>query len=241
MELRTAIIRSRHCGLNLSFEDWFLRSVVTSESIYLFFYENTDALVLGKSLELAQEIHIHKLHPPVYRRISGGGSVLHTVGNLNYALFLPLSAFPDMGNVSASYQGILSAVIAEFPKGVSIQGYSDLNYTSRGSARKFSGNAQCRKRGWIMHHGTLLYARQAISKIPYFLRSPPKEPEYRRGRSHSDFMTNVLPVYNRWDLIRRVRLGLSRALGAELRSMPDPMSAARRALNPPFQSERNGR
>lgn len=239
MQLHTALIGSQHCGLNLSFEEWFLRSVNTPDVMYLFFYENTDAMVLGKSLELEQEIHTHKKHPPVYRRISGGGSVLHTAGNLNYALYLPLETFPELMNVSLSYQRILGGVIARFPRGVSIQGYSDLNIVSRGEPRKFSGNAQCRKRGWILHHGTLLYDKEAIRRVPWYLRPPPKEPAYRRGRRHSEFMTNVLPFYNRAALMRDVRLGLAKAFDAELRAIPDPLKTARGVMNPPFQSERN--
>lgn len=211
---------------------------MTPEVMYLFFYENTEALVLGKSLELEDEIHTHKKHPPVYRRISGGGSVLHTAGNLNYSLFFSQQAFPELVNVSLSYQRILGGVIARFPRGASIQGYSDLNFTSRGEARKFSGNAQCRKRGWIMHHGTLLYDKEAIRRVPMYLRPPPKQPEYRRGRKHRDFMTNVLPFYSRAALMRAVRLGLAAAFGAELRTIPDPLRAAGRIMNPPFQSER---
>ena len=239
MQLHTATLGSMHCGLNLSFEEWFLRSVNTPDVMYLFFYENTDSLVLGKSLELEQEIHTHKKHPPVYRRISGGGSVLHTRGNLNYALFLPLAAFPELMNVSLSYQRILAGVIAGFPRGVSVQGYSDLAFASRGAARKFSGNAQCRKRGWILHHGTLLYDKEAIRRVPLYLRPPPKEPAYRRGRRHREFMTNVLPYYSRAALARAVRLGVAAAFNAELRAIPDPLRAARAVMNPPFQSERN--
>ena len=239
MQLHTANIASRHCGLNLSFEEWFLRSVDTEGVMYLFFYENTDSMVLGKSLELEHEIHTHKKHPPVYRRISGGGSVLHTQGNLNYALFLPLAAFPELMNVSLSYQRILGGVIARFPRGVSVQGYSDLNFLSRGKPRKFSGNAQCRKRGWILHHGTLLYDKEAIRRVPWYLKPPPKEPAYRSGLKHRDFMTNVLPFYSRAALIRAVRLGLAAAFNAELKTIPDPLKAARRVMNPPFHSERN--
>jgi len=220
--LYTTFLPSRHCGLNLAFEDFFLKSEKDPQALYLFFYENFPALVLGKSLELEQEVWQHKRHPPVYRRISGGGSVLHAPGNLNYSLFLSLEAFPGLMNVSLSYEKILAGVAAGLGPRVSRQGYSDLVVLCRGELRKFSGNAQARKRGWIMHHGTLLYSKEAIRRIPYYLRPPPKEPEYRKGRRHAEFMTNVLPVYSRAGLMWSLRHGLAREFNAELRQMPAP-------------------
>lgn len=233
MILYTAELSSRHCGFNLDFEDAFLRREKDPQGIYLIFYENFPAIVLGKSLELEEEVFTHKIHlsacgvpatnsrrPSVYRRISGGGSVMHMPGNLNYALFLSLERFPEYMNVSLSYEKILTAVALKLGSHVSRQGYSDLTIQCRGEPRKFSGNAQCRKRGWIMHHGTLLYSKEAIRQIPFYLRPPPKEPEYRRGRRHRDFMTNVLPVYNRYELMRRVRLGVAEYFGAELKKQP---------------------
>lgn len=232
MQLYTAYLPWRHCGVNLAFENNFLQTEKDPRSLYLFFYENFPALVLGKSLEKQNEIWSHKGHPPVYRRISGGGSVLHAEGNLNYALFLSLETFPEYMNVGLSYEKILAAVAAKLGPGVSRQGYSDLAIDCRGEPRKFSGNAQCRKRGWIMHHGTLLYAKEAIRSIPYFLKPPPKEPEYRRGRRHAEFMTSVLPTYNKHDLMRRVRDGIADTFGAEIRILPVPQISIT-----PFQPE----
>src|SRR5262249_36514773 len=56
--------------------------------------------------------------------------------------------------------------------------------------RKFSGNAQQRKRGHLLHHGTLLYAFD-VGRIARYLRLPPRQPEYRAGRSHRDFLRNL--------------------------------------------------
>lgn len=237
MILETALLRSQHCGLNLAFEDWFLRNVSARERMYLFFFENHDALVLGKSLELEKEVFTHKPHPPVYRRISGGGSVLHARGNLNYALFMSLTDFPQLSHIGESYRLILEAVASRLPGKVTVQGYSDLVLRSRGEWRKFSGNAQCRRRGWVMHHGTILYARSALRRIPWYLRPPPKQPEYRKNRPHRDFMTNVLPVYDRNRLMHLVRHGVAENFGAALRTVADPLAAARFAVNPPFQDE----
>lgn len=239
MILYTAELRSQHCGMNLAFEEAFLLKEKFPQSLYLFFYENTDALVLGKSLNLKDEVYPHK-GPTVFRRISGGGTVLHTKGNLNYALFLSLTDFPEFMNVTSSYQKILAALSNAFARPVLHRGLSDLAIYCRGEEKKFSGNAQCRKRGWLLHHGTLLYRKEALRRIPYYLKPPPKEPDYRRGRKHRDFMASVLPCYNRYELMRRIRLAFAHSLGAELRSLPEAQLAAWEC-NLPFQPERRAK
>jgi lipoate-protein ligase A len=56
--------------------------------------------------------------------------------------------------------------------------------------RKFSGNSQQRKRTHLLHHGTLLYDFD-IAQIGRFLRMPGRQPEYRGGREHGEFLQNL--------------------------------------------------
>src|SRR5260221_503454 len=49
---------------------------------------------------------------------------------------------------------------------------------------------QQRKRTPLLQHGTLLYDSDA-DQAGRYLRLPPRQPEYRRQRSHRDFMANM--------------------------------------------------
>jgi lipoate-protein ligase A len=55
--------------------------------------------------------------------------------------------------------------------------------------RKFSGNSLRCKRNHLLYHGTLLYDFP-LALIERYLAHPPRQPAYRRGRSHRDFVTN---------------------------------------------------
>ena len=57
--------------------------------------------------------------------------------------------------------------------------------------RKISGNAQARRWGGVLLHGTLLRDLD-LALVEACLRHPPREPEYRRGRSHRDFLTTLV-------------------------------------------------
>src|SRR5207253_7193116 len=69
---------------------------------------------------------------------------------------------------------------------VEMQGHTDL--ALRGL--KFSGNAQRRKRHFLLFHGTFL-VHFDISLMEKMLLLPSKQPAYRANRSHADFLTNL--------------------------------------------------
>ena len=56
--------------------------------------------------------------------------------------------------------------------------------------RKFSGNSLRCKRSHLLYHGTLLYDFP-LELIDACLATAPRQPEYRRGREHLDFVTNL--------------------------------------------------
>jgi lipoate-protein ligase A len=69
---------------------------------------------------------------------------------------------------------------------VGIQGQSDLALKNL----KFSGNAQRRKRKFLMFHGTFLLNFD-IPLIEKYLLMPSKQPDYRQDRTHEEFLTNL--------------------------------------------------
>ena len=71
-------------------------------------------------------------------------------------------------------------------KAVTVEGHTDLAV----GGLKFSGNAQRRKREWMLFHGTFLLNFD-LGLIEKLLLSPARQPEYRQGRSHTKFVTQL--------------------------------------------------
>jgi lipoate---protein ligase len=69
---------------------------------------------------------------------------------------------------------------------VQVQGHTDLAI----DARKFSGNAQRRKRTHLLFHGAILLNLN-LDLLEQVLPMPTLEPDYRSGRSHKDFLTQL--------------------------------------------------
>ena len=150
------------------------------------------AVVLGSGGRLADdvdELACSNDRVPILRRSSGGGTVLLGRGCLLYTLVLSYRRHPALPDIRRSYRFILghiSEALAEGVGPIAQAGISDLIF----AGRKFSGTAQQRKRSFLLHHGTLLYDMD-LSLIPRYLHEPPRQPEYRAGRTHLDFVVNL--------------------------------------------------
>jgi lipoate-protein ligase A len=138
---------------------------------------------------------------PILRRCSGGGTVLQGPGCLNYSLILKISEHEPLQSISSTNRFIMernrSALETLFTQhatrntNLSIAGHTDLTLNSQLSTlNKFSGNAQRRKKHFLLFHGTFLLHFN-ISLIEKFLPVPSKQPDYRCKRTHSDFLTNL--------------------------------------------------
>ena len=69
---------------------------------------------------------------------------------------------------------------------ISVSGHTDLAL----DGRKFSGNSQRRKKNFLLFHGTFLLNFN-LALVGEFLRMPSLQPDYRAGRSHDEFLTNL--------------------------------------------------
>ena len=149
-------------------------------------------VVLGHGIKWRDEIEIPACAAdviPVLRRCSGGGTVMQGPGCFNYSLILRQENFPG-GQVKAAFDFVLGrhrrSLEALTTQAVSVKGLSDLTL----GERKFSGNAQYRKREYVLVHGTFLLDYD-FSLIERYLGMPAKQPDYRRQRNHGDFLINL--------------------------------------------------
>jgi lipoate-protein ligase A len=145
------------------------------------------AVVLGRGSDPARELHIDACRAdrvPLFRRRGGGCAVVLDPGNLIVSVALPL---PGLGDIRPAYDRItewLIAVLADCGvAGVRREGVSDLALADR----KLGGACIYRRRDLLLYSVTLLVAPD-IDKVERYLTHPPREPQYRRGRAHREFM-----------------------------------------------------
>lgn len=150
-------------------------------------------VVVGYANKTAAEVNLAFCREngiPVLRRCSGGGTVLQGPGCLNYSLILEITESGPLRSIAEANAFILNrqrtALEPLLDAPVEILGHADLAIGSH----KFSGNAQRRKRKFLLFHGAFLLQFD-IPLIEKALRMPSKQPDYRRNRSHAEFLTNL--------------------------------------------------
>ncbi len=151
-------------------------------------------VVLGSSSQVEQEIDLEACRSRgvrVVRRPSGGLTVVLGPGCVMWSVVAPLpEAAPSIERIHALMLEPLLAALIEAGRPVVRRGSSDLAITVDGIEKKVSGNALRVRRQAVLYHGTLLDAFD-LDLISRVLRHPPREPCYRAGREHADFVANL--------------------------------------------------
>jgi lipoate-protein ligase A len=158
------------------------------------FWESAETfVVVGYANKITTEVNVENCRAkqiPIFRRCSGGGTVLQGTGCLNYALILKIDEKSPLASISSANKFIMEknrAVIEILAKqSVKVHGHTDLAI----DGLKFSGNSQRRKKNFLLFHGTFLLNFD-LSLVSEFLRMPSKQPDYRQSRSHGEFLANL--------------------------------------------------
>jgi len=149
-------------------------------------------VVLGRASRLAVEVNEAACRArgiPLLRRCSGGASVVVGPGCLMYSAVLSLRLRPQLQQISAAHCFVLKTLgdaLRRVVPEVQCQGTSDLTLDDR----KFSGNSLRVRRTHLLYHGTILY-EFPLSLVSECLRTPPRQPCYRQGRRHDEFLVNL--------------------------------------------------
>lgn len=179
---------------NVALDEALLRDVeeADGEPVLRLWELDRYAVVVGRANRVERNVNLEACRRdgvPVVRRCSGGGTVLLGPGALVYSLVLRVDPDGHLANVEGATAAVLDRVLAPLRRhvaGLERKGTSDL---AAGEV-KVSGNAQRWLRTTFLHHGTLLYDFD-LDRIGRYLTSPEREPEYRQGRTHREFVANL--------------------------------------------------
>jgi lipoate-protein ligase A len=168
----------------------------SGEEILRFWEPREYFVVVGYANKVETEVDVAACaanNVPVFRRCSGGGTVLQGPGCLNYTLILRITKHHSLASISGANKFIMEqnraaieSAIRHPPSAITVHGHTDLAI----GERKFSGNSQRRHKRSLLFHGTVLLNLD-LSLITKLLRMPSKQPDYRNNRSHTEFLTNL--------------------------------------------------
>ncbi|KAG2162323.1 hypothetical protein JADG_002062 [Aureobasidium aubasidani] len=218
--IQSYISRSSDPYINLSIEHYLLQKSHPESSI-LFLYVNRPSVIIGRNQNPWMEVNLGLLNaastpanspsrienePPglgdvdLVRRRSGGGTVFHDGGNVNWTVISPAATFTrdkhaEMVTRALRSCGVSRSRVNERHDIVLDQGTSNFSGTWGSNENthstpwqsdtirplKVSGSAYKLTRARALHHGTALLNSPNLHTIPSYLRSPAKK--FIKGRS----------------------------------------------------------
>ncbi len=171
--------------LNLALEEFLLRHVQTAEPLFLL-YINEPSVIIGRNQNVWQELDpafIKKRDIHLVRRLSGGGTVYHDLGNLNYSFIS--QGQRDLHKFSRVTEPIIRA-LRDLGLDAELRGRSDIVV----GGEKISGNAQYASRGRMFSHGTLLFDSN-IAELQQAIRPRQRQMESKAVQSVRSSVCNI--------------------------------------------------
>jgi len=136
---------------NLAIEEFLLKN---SKEEFLILYINDPAVIIGKHQSGHREVNtrfVTENDIPVIRRITGGGTVFHDHGNLNFS-FIRQSESGKQVDFRKYTQPVI-----DFLKSVGVEALFEGKNDLKVGGLKISGNAEHVYHNRVLHHGTLLF------------------------------------------------------------------------------------
>lgn len=171
---------------NLASEEYFLKDF---EEDFFLLWRSQPTVVVGKHQNALAEINhefvsTHQI--PVARRLSGGGTVFHDLGNLNITFIRNVEKIHEVNFK------VFTFPIMEALKTMGIDVYTTGRNDLQIDGKKISGNAEHVHRNRVLHHGTLLYNSQ-LDTLKSALKVDTSRFEDKAVQSLRSEVTNIAP------------------------------------------------
>ena len=180
------VLPTTHPQTNLAAEEFLLQNIELLGPSLLF-YVNSKCVVLGKHQNPWVESNpefLKNQNIPLLRRFSGGGTVFHDEGNLNFSFLMP----PKLYREEIHFQ-IIQECLSELRVESTIDAHKSLWH----GERKFSGSAFARKLVGNIHHGTLLI-KSDLDLLQQTLQPAVKDLNTKAPRSRRAQVINLTEV-----------------------------------------------
>lgn len=213
---------------NMALDEAILRLAIeeNTPNTLRFYKWKPSTVSIGRNQSLSNEVDTQFALEKgfnVVRRITGGGAVYHDeFREITYSFICPIKFLESLGAIKVIEQfEIITQGIIMGLRNLGLKPEKDVIHCPAIliDGKKFSGNAQVRKKGYVLQHGTIL-----LDIDPELMYSVLKAPEnvgksrmVRSVRAKCIGIKNFLENYNENKLIISLKDGFEKTLGIKLK------------------------
>ncbi|MFY9150396.1 MAG: lipoate--protein ligase [Prolixibacteraceae bacterium] len=174
---------------NLAAEEYFLKHF---QEDFFMLWRSLPSVVVGKHQNALAEINhefVRENQIPVARRLSGGGTVFHDPGNVNFTFIR------NVEKISEVNFKVFTVPVVEALKKLGVDAYTTGRNDLLIDGKKISGNAEHVHRNRVLHHGTLLFDShlEALKGVLKVDLSKFEDKAVQSNRSEVTNIANYLP------------------------------------------------
>lgn len=170
---------------NFALEEYFCMQKGQNETVFLL-WQTSPTVMLGNFQNSYKELNMLAIERDlvhVVRRNTGGGTIYTDLGGFQFSFIMKgVSELIDFGK----YMDPIVEALADLGIKAEYNSRNDLAV----NGKKISGNAQCTKGNYTLHHGSLLYDTD-FSKMGEYLKPPDYKIKAKGIQSVRERTTNI--------------------------------------------------
>lgn len=215
MKIHLLILQEKPILEQLKIEEGLLRT--GHENWMIINIGSKDAIVMGLSSNPEEWIDLEKANKhsiPIIQRFSGGGTVFVDQNTIFSTFIINRNDI----NIEPFPRPILNWTADFYKNALQISDFSlqENDYTIKD--KKVGGNAQYLTKNRWLHHTTFLY--DYTPENMNYLLHPKRQPDYRKQRPHTDFLTTLAPHLTKEQFTTRIVQSLRSQFTVETKPLP---------------------
>lgn len=187
--MNVIISNSYNPYFNIASEEYLLKQSI--DDVFLI-YRNEPSIIIGKHQNALKEInysYVKQNNIGLVRRITGGGTVYHDLGNINYTFIVGTETGSQVD--FKKYTSPVLKLLKRLNINAKFVGKSDLFV----DGKKFSGNAAHVFKEKVIHHGTVLFSSD-LNKLENALKTDINRFKDKAVESKRSTVTNIIDHLN---------------------------------------------